>query len=386
MHSEKVRHSLLSVSSLCSLCSLALCFLFGVSGHEFHAKANHPEGRQAYSSYVNPIPGNSYQNLSTGYSTQAAAPPTRNAYPIYAQPVYLTAGQPNYGYTVATSTVSAIACKSTTYRTNLGCYCALIGQRCIADNSICIGDLNDDGICGCVDGYVAYKYRCLTTAAYNNITANGTTTASSFAIYGPTIIASCLLPLNSVFGRLQGTGATTNVTYSLTLLSSSPLQVSGDATTKYVDVDPTTGNLLYKLVAPASLTNQLYRVTVTQPNGNFTTSNITVAYNCTAPTCAFDFGNSIIVDCLRFTVGDTVVRYLVTGSVAPTFFSMSLISSSSQTGNTFFRIDPVTGQVFLLKMPHGGAFVENYSVSATNAAGASCVAQTLTLTTTETCV
>ncbi|GAU93115.1 hypothetical protein RvY_05102 [Ramazzottius varieornatus] len=92
----------------------------------------------------------------------------------------------------------------------------------------------------------------------------------------------------------------------------------------------------------------------------------------TAPKCAFDFGNSLIVDCLRFTIGDAVNRLQATESAGTPVYMMSLISSSSRTGNNFFRISSKTGQVILQKTPHGGIFVETYSVTAMNVAELSC--------------
>ncbi|XP_055342966.1 uncharacterized protein LOC129591357 [Paramacrobiotus metropolitanus] len=283
---------------------------------------------------------------------------------------------------IITTTLGPEACRSTTYRTILGCYCRLIGKRCYAANSICKADQLGDGYCECDTGYVKLGLQCVTQAAYNNITMTAAQASSSFTIYPPTVIASCFLPLNSVFGNVGSIAGNGSLTYTLTLLSSSPL---GDST-KHVDIDPANGNLIYKSVAPGSVINQIYSLSAKDSRGNTTSKNFTVAYNCTAPTCSFNFGNSLIVDCLRFTTGDTIVTFIANNSLTPTVFSMSLINSSSRNGNNFFQIGSNTGLVFLQKIPHGGAFVENYSVSATNAAGQSCPAQTLTLTTTDTCI
>ena len=65
--------------------------------------------------------------------------------------------------------------------------------------------------------------------------------------------------------------------------------------------------------------------------------------------------------------------------MAPTTFSMTLVSSTSTLSNTYYAIDPNTGQIFLQNEPHGGIFIEVYSVTATNAVGQTSAAQTVTV-------
>ena len=60
------------------------------------------------------------------------------------------------------------SCMSSTRRTNLGCYCYAIGQRCSTPFSICSADENGDGYCTCIDGYFRHQYQCLTLSQFNN--------------------------------------------------------------------------------------------------------------------------------------------------------------------------------------------------------------------------
>lgn len=74
-------------------------------------------------------------------------------------PPYLTGGKP---------TPAPGTCLSSTRRTNLGCYCYAIGQRCLVHFSMCSADENGDGYCSCVQGYVRYQHQCLTQLEFNN--------------------------------------------------------------------------------------------------------------------------------------------------------------------------------------------------------------------------
>ena len=62
----------------------------------------------------------------------------------------------------------------------------------------------------------------------------------------------------------------------------------------------------------------------------------------------------------------------ITGSVAPTRFSMTLVSSTSTLDKGYYRLDPFTGFVEIQKQPHGGIFTEIYDVTAVNGVSQSC--------------
>ncbi|XP_055342950.1 uncharacterized protein LOC129591347 [Paramacrobiotus metropolitanus] len=275
------------------------------------------------------------------------------------------------------STVSPTVCKSTTFRTNIGCPCKLVNERCFPSNSVCKSiSGTTGGICGCKDNYVAVNNTCVSATIYNQ-------TIQPFTLLSPTILVSCFLPANSVIGNIPQVGANGSVTYTLTLLSSSP----NPSTTKYISVESPSGNLLFlKTPDLSTVSSQTYSVVGKDASG--ITSNVvtfTVGYNCTAPTCSFDLGNSFTIDCTRFGVADTIVTALATGTVAPTTFALTLLSSTSTLGIRFYAIDPTTGQIFLQKEPHGGIFVEVYSLSATNAAGLTCTTKNITFTTAANC-
>ncbi|XP_055342872.1 uncharacterized protein LOC129591296 [Paramacrobiotus metropolitanus] len=312
--------------------------------------------------YSSPSPIRIAEPLHWEYLPVAVQLPTLDYSPLKSDDHYVSTYPPEF-------------CRSTTARANLDCPCLLIGETCLPANSVCTRDPDGDGYCACAKGYVLLNSTCVTQQYYTQ------NVLRPFVISSPTITASCFLPANGVIGTLPKLTNEAVTFYNLTLLFSSPL---GD-TNKYITIDQTNGNILSVKPPPATVQNQTYQVTARSSSGTYSTLIFRVAYNCTPPTCSFENGNNIFVSCTLNTVGSTVATVLATGSVAPTAFTMTLISSTSILANTYYKIDSNLGLIQIVKQPHGGIFIERYNVTATNAVGQNCPSLLIQITTAADC-
>ncbi|GAU93137.1 hypothetical protein RvY_05123 [Ramazzottius varieornatus] len=90
------------------------------------------------------------------------------------------------------------------------------------------------------------------------------------------------------------------------------------------------------------------------------------------PCSLIDIGSPVYVECQLQKVGSTIATVIASGSVGPTRYSMTLVSSTSTLLKEYYRVDPFTGFVEIQKQPKGGIFTEVYNVTATNGAGQKC--------------